>query len=333
MHQTDESNYSCIIGVTDNSNTFLDTIKNGIQKMDTIGGYECIHVDDLGKINNKCGYFLIHHNDHKYELTYQYNKIDPGYIYNSVLFCTKTIFMWTLLNNEYGTNSSVTTNPINETKTLDINKINTNSHIALVGKHRTGKSSIILDIVNKLHNRDNFEKILIISPTDSSTNYYNNNLATKEYYNRVEIIHKLDYTALDKLIDYKRRNYNRNNVLLIMDDCLASKGEWSNNKTIQILFYNSKPMGITMITTMQYPIGIAPELRANFDYIFMFSEDCGSNKKRLYYHYADKYPTFEEFDKVFNELTNNYGSMIISNVEPRIPINVNDVTYKYSATI
>ena len=64
---------------------------------------------------------------------------------------------------------------------------------------------------------------------------------------------------------------------------------------------------------MQFPLGITPELRCNFDYIFLLAEDFYSNLKRLYDHYAGMFPTFDSFRTVFKELTNDFGCMVIVN--------------------
>jgi hypothetical protein len=64
---------------------------------------------------------------------------------------------------------------------------------------------------------------------------------------------------------------------------------------------------------MQFSLGIPPELRSNFDYIFLLGEDFISNRKRLYEHYAGMFPTFDIFQQVFNEVTSDYGCMVINN--------------------
>jgi len=64
---------------------------------------------------------------------------------------------------------------------------------------------------------------------------------------------------------------------------------------------------------MQFSLGIPPELRSNFDYIFLLAEDFISNKKRIYDHYAGMFPHFTAFCDVFDELTRDYGCMVIAN--------------------
>ena len=64
---------------------------------------------------------------------------------------------------------------------------------------------------------------------------------------------------------------------------------------------------------MQFPLGITPELRNNFDYIFLLADDIISNLKRMYDHYAGVFPTFESFRQIFTQLTEDHGAMVIVN--------------------
>jgi hypothetical protein len=64
---------------------------------------------------------------------------------------------------------------------------------------------------------------------------------------------------------------------------------------------------------MQYPLGIKPELRVNFDYIFLLADDTYTIQKRLFEHYAGMFPNFEAFRQVFSQLTADYGCMVIIN--------------------
>jgi len=98
-----------------------------------------------------------------------------------------------------------------------------------------------------------------------------------------------------------------------MDDCLSSKGAWLKDETIMEIFMNGRHYDIMYMLTMQFPLGIPPELRSNFDYIFILGEDFISNQKRIYEHYAGMFPSFELFQKVFNAVTSDFGCMVIDN--------------------
>ena len=80
---------------------------------------------------------------------------------------------------------------------------------------------------------------------------------------------------------------------------------------------------------MQFSLGIPPELRSNFDYIFLLAEDFISNRKRLYEHYAGMFPSFDIFTQVFNDITEDFGCMVINN---RIHSkNITDKVFWYKA--
>ena len=64
---------------------------------------------------------------------------------------------------------------------------------------------------------------------------------------------------------------------------------------------------------MQFALGITPELRSNFDYIFLLKAEFISEQKKLFDHYAGMFPNFDSFRQVFNSLTANYGCMVIDN--------------------
>ena len=76
---------------------------------------------------------------------------------------------------------------------------------------------------------------------------------------------------------------------------------------------NGRHYQLTFMLTMQYSLGISPELRSNFDYIFLLGDDFISNQKRLFDHYAGMFPTLKSFREVFSALTKDYGCMVIVN--------------------
>ena len=117
--------------------------------------------------------------------------------------------------------------------------------------------------------------------------------------------------------------------MLVMDDCMSSKGGWIKDENILELFFNGRHHHMSFILTMQYAVGIPPELRSNFDYIFLLGEDFISNRKRLYEHYAGMFPSFDIFQQVFSTVTENYGCMVINNrVHSK---NITDKVFWYKA--
>ncbi|QKF93472.1 VV A32-like packaging ATPase [Fadolivirus algeromassiliense] len=208
-----------------------------------------------------------------------------------------------------------------EFKKLDLNNMLDNSKICLVGKRGSGKSWIIRDILNKINTNDQFlENTLIISKTEKMNPFY------KKHFPNAKVICEYNSEAISDYlfdqevrIDESKKRLDQTGIYIpsdgcvILDDCIGSKGSWMNDKSLLELFYNARHYNTTFIITMQFPLGIKPELRLQFDYVFLLSEDFYSNQKRLYDHYAGMFPTFETFRDTFLQLTEDYNAMVISN--------------------
>jgi len=194
-----------------------------------------------------------------------------------------------------------------------------NPAIVMIAKRASGKSWVCRSILK------HFRHIpvgLIIAPTEKMANppFYSDFFpdAYIHYEYRSDIIEKLLFRQ-DIMIEKKmdREQQGKKPIdprgFILMDDCLSKKGSWMKDQPIMELLFNGRHYQLMYMLTMQFPLGITPELRCNFDYIFLLKEDFYSNLKRLYDHYAGMFPTFDSFRLVFKELTANFGSMVIVN--------------------
>jgi len=194
-----------------------------------------------------------------------------------------------------------------------------NPAIVMIAKRASGKSWVCRSILK------HFRHIpvgLIIAPTEKMANppFYSDFFpdAYIHYEYKSEIIEKLLFRQ-DIMIEKKmdREQQGKKPIdprgFILMDDCLSKKGSWMKDQPIMELLFNGRHYQLMYMLTMQFPLGITPELRCNFDYIFLLKDDFYSNMKRLYDHYAGMFPTFDSFRLVFKELTANFGSMVIVN--------------------
>jgi hypothetical protein len=76
---------------------------------------------------------------------------------------------------------------------------------------------------------------------------------------------------------------------------------------------NGRHWKIMLVITMQYPLGVPPNLRTNIDYTFILREPYINNRKRIYENYAGMFPTFESFCQVMDQCTENYECLVIAN--------------------
>jgi len=190
--------------------------------------------------------------------------------------------------------------------------------IVMVAKRGSGKSWVCRNIL-KFLNRVGIPGGMVIAKTEKMNPFYSNFFPELyiHYEYKTEILEKMLFRQekmMDKRAEKNKRGKRVNpRAFLVMDDCLASKTTWVKDKPIQEIFYNGRHYKLTFILTMQFPLGIGPELRCNFDYIFLLADDFISNQKRLFDHYAGMFPNFDSFRQVYNQLTQDFGCMVIVN--------------------
>lgn len=186
-------------------------------------------------------------------------------------------------------------------------------HINIIAKRGSGKLYLIKDIIQKL----NYKNVVVISRTERFDTFFGNFLPKEniKYEYKSEIIEKILSDQENQIKKFKEGKIKEEDaeLLLVLDDCLSCKGSWVRDQPIQELLFNARHYKIGFVLTMQYPLGITPELRCNFDYVYLFAEDFVSNIKRIYEHYAGCFPNFCAFKEVYNELTKDYKSMVIVN--------------------
>ena len=194
-----------------------------------------------------------------------------------------------------------------------------NPRIAMIAKSGSGKSWIIRDILYHL-SKTKIPSGTVIAPTDKMTKFFNDIVPASYIHHeyKEEIIPRILHRQ--KLIiakNEKRVKEGKPKIdprgFLIMDDCMSSKHLWLKDPNVLSIFNEGRHYQLTFILAMQYAIGIQPELRNNFDFIFLLGEDTYSSRKKIYEHYAGIFPKFDIFDQVFNQVTDNYGCMVLDN--------------------
>lgn len=189
--------------------------------------------------------------------------------------------------------------------------------IILLGKRNTGKSFLLRDIL--YYHRD-VPIGTVISPTEEANKFYSNmvpglfihNEYTSELLNNVVKRQKMVTKKINKDIMMYGKSSLDPRAFLILDDCLYD-GCWKKDKNIRYLFLNGRHVKLLLFITMQYVLGVPPDLRTNVDYIFILRENNFGNRKRIYDNYASVFPTFEMFSDCLSQLTDGYGCMVIDN--------------------
>lgn len=195
---------------------------------------------------------------------------------------------------------------------FDLSFLRQHPKIAIIGKAIGSESDLMHKIVSYLTNT--LPAGLIISPKNKLTKFYDdivNPIFIHEEYQE-KIISKLLYRQ--KLMIEKNKNESQIDprAYLVMDDCVDDMSI-IQDPLIRKIFLEGKFYFLSFVLSMQYPIGIPPSLRMQFDYIFLLDEETYTNKKRVYEYYAGMFESFDLFDQVFLQITTNNRCMVINN--------------------
>lgn len=219
-----------------------------------------------------------------------------------------------------------------ELKKFDISTITDDKVVVMIGKRNTGKSFLIRDL---LHYNNTFPLGTVISGTESANNFYG------EMVPKMFIHDEFKQTIVDNVVKrqqhvIKYRNdeiskYGGSKVepksFLILDDCLYDSS-WTKDKNVRALFMNGRHLKMFFIISMQYPLGIPPNLRTNIDYIFILRENIVANRKRIYDNYAGMFQNFEIFCQVMDQCTENFECLVIDNTTKSNKLEDNVFWYK-----
>ena len=189
--------------------------------------------------------------------------------------------------------------------------------IVLIGRRDTGKSYLVRDL---LYYHQDIPIGTVISGTEAGNGFFSAHvpkLFIHDEYNSaiIENILKRQKTVL-KQIKREMEAYKRTNIdaraFVILDDCLYDN-KWTKDKLMRLLFMNGRHWKIMLVITMQYPLGIPPNLRTNIDYVFILREPYIANRRRIWENYAGMFPTFESFCQVMDQCTENFECLVINN--------------------
>ena len=180
--------------------------------------------------------------------------------------------------------------------------------MVVIGKKDTGKSFLVRDIL--FHTQRHFPVGTVISATEVANEFFQHMVPSKLIYD------KYDKAVVERVIKRQaliksRRNTDKNarggsssidpRAFLILDDCLYDAKAWINEESTRFVFMNGRHIDLMTIITMQYPLGITPNLRTNVDFVFILRENILGNRRRIYENYAGMFPTFEMFCQVLDQ--------------------------------
>jgi hypothetical protein len=192
--------------------------------------------------------------------------------------------------------------------------------MVIIGKKDTGKSFLVRDIL--FNTQRHFPVGTVISATEIANEFFQNMVPSKFIHDKYkpEIVQRV----IQRQANMKqKRNQDKTarggsstidpRAFLILDDCLYDAKSWINEESTRFVFMNGRHIDMMTIITMQYPLGITPNLRTNVDFIFILRENILGNRRRIYENYAGMFPTFDMFCSFMDQCTENYEGLVICN--------------------
>jgi len=191
--------------------------------------------------------------------------------------------------------------------------------IVLIGKKDTGKSFLVRDIL--ANTRECFPVGTVISGTEVANPFFQEMVPSKLIHDKYKP--EIVMNSIKRQLAVKQqRNHEKKQrggssqidprAFLILDDCLYDKS-WINEESTRYIFMNGRHIDMVTLITMQYPLGVPPNLRTNIDFVFILRENNISNRKRIYENYAGMFPTFDMFSQFMDQCTEKFECLVIVN--------------------
>jgi hypothetical protein len=191
--------------------------------------------------------------------------------------------------------------------------------MVVIGKKDTGKSFLVRDIL--ANTQSYFPVGTVISGTELANEFFQHMVPSKLIHDkyRPEIVSNVIKRQLGiktaRNTDKKSRGGNSSidpRAFLILDDCLYDNS-WINQESTRYIFMNGRHIDMMTVITMQYPLGISPNLRTNVDFIFILRENITRNRRIIYENYAGMFPTYEMFSQFMDQCTEDFNCLVICN--------------------
>lgn len=204
-------------------------------------------------------------------------------------------------------------------QTLQLNKfplrkMKRDSMIGLLGRRGSGKTYILLDIIQK--HRDISEGI-VFSGTEDSNNFWKS--CVPDSY----IFSQYNESIVQALIkrQHKRPKTALNDdgkpcppaVFLILDDMIHEKEALAKSQALRYVFLNGRQSKIMCIIAMQESTAFPPWARLQFDYIFLCHTDSYQELENLYRRYFGLIESKDLFNDIVGASTENFRCLVLDN--------------------
>jgi hypothetical protein len=219
-------------------------------------------------------------------------------------------------------------------KKFDPTKMDPCRTCVFIAKKNTGKTTLIKDI---LYHQRKIPMGVVMSGTEESNEHYQQFIPDSFIYGQFEpkVIEKIithQQGVIKKLKTEEKEDFKNpnNSVFVVLDDCMFDT-KWTRDTNMRSVFMNGRHYRIFFMLAMQYCMDLPPPLRANIDYLFILKENIIQNREKIYKNFFGIFPTFDAFNEVLNQCTQNYECLVLDNSSTSGKIE--DVVFWYKAKV
>jgi hypothetical protein len=204
--------------------------------------------------------------------------------------------------------------------------------VVFIAKRGSGKTELMTDI---LYHQRKIPMGVVMSGTEESNEHYQKHVPDSFIYGKFEpdVVKKvIDHQkkVVRKMTEKEKENFSdpSKSVFILMDDCMYDK-KWTRLEDMRCIFMNGRHYRIFFALTVQYIMDLPPHLRSQIDYVFVLKDNIIENKQKIWKHLFGVFPTFDVFNEVFTQCTEDYGCLVLNN---RTTSNkIEDVVFWYKA--
>lgn len=200
---------------------------------------------------------------------------------------------------------------------LDLNMIRPNTEsiktnlggtkLTVIGKPGSGKSVLIKAL---LASKQHIIPVgMVISGSEDTNRFYQSMFPRAFIYENFRMSH---IESIQKRQKYATTNLPNPWAVLIMDDCMDDVKIFNDPKMIGLM-KNSRHWSLLTIISTQYCLDFKPVIRTNIDGIFIFRDPNMTNREKLYRNFASIVPNFQLFNKIMDDITDDYYCLYIHN--------------------
>lgn len=209
-------------------------------------------------------------------------------------------------------------------KKFDLNIMCDHPTIVINAKRGSGKSVCIKHLMYYYHTVKKYPIAIVCSNSEKVDPYYKNFCPDLFIYedcvkafNKILIRQKKIKSKNEKIkAGEEQGEIEDGRLLLVLDDVLANAKEWTKSQDMSEIIYNGRHYDITLIIAVQDIVALGPGIRNNIDYVFLFNNDIKVEVEKMWKYYAGIFDSCRTFQEVLNQVTEDYGILVINRRNP-----------------